>query len=140
MQKGLGDWLKGICGCGCREGKTILLIDDEQGFVKMMKSGLISQGFNVLVARTGEQGLSVTRRKKPDLIVLDIILPKMKGREVCIKLKEDAKTKDIPVITLTSKSSTDDVKAEIELGAIGHLTKPLNLQMLLTEIKEILKI
>jgi len=117
--------------------KTVLVIDDDRTFLRMIRYALLTSGFFVLTANTGEKGLAITRGKRPDLIVLDVILPGIKGREVCQKLKKDEKTKDIPVIFLTAKDSPDDVRAEMEAGGITHLTKPVDAPRLLGEINKI---
>jgi len=119
--------------------KSILVIDDDEGVQKTLQSILLPNGYSVLTATTGEKGLQVATLQKPDLIILDVILPGIKGREVCIKLKEDEKTLDIPVIFLTSKDSPDDVEAELAAGAVSHLTKPVNPRLLLTQIKKALQ-
>ena len=120
-------------------GKKILLIDDDAGIIKMVKSNLMKEGFSVLTATTGERGLQIAKSNKPDLILLDVILPtKVKGREVCVRLKRDSETRDIPVVFLTAKDSPDDIKAEMEIGAVSHLTKPVNFFKLLSEVKRIL--
>ena len=122
------------------KSKNILIIDDDRGLVKMISSCLLSAGFAVWAADSGETGLTLARQNKPDLIILDVLLPKLKGREVCAKLKADGETRDIPVIFLTAKDSPDDVVAELEVGAVAHLTKPVNTQLLLAEVKNVLKI
>ena len=104
----------------------------------MMSANFLSKGITLLTAETGEKGLALARNKEVDLIILDVILPKMKGREVCQKLKEDSGTKDIPIIFLTVKHSTDDVQAEFEAGAVSHLTKPVDFQVLYKEITKLL--
>jgi len=118
--------------------KKILIIDDDKGLLKMMKVSLTARGFDILTAATGEKGLVVAARKKPDLIILDVILPGIKGREVCVRLKGDSQTKDIPVVFLTAKSSPDDIQAELAAGAISHITKPLDSHKVLTEINKLL--
>ena len=118
--------------------KSILVVDDDHTLLRTIKSVLLSNGYSVLTTTTGEKGLQVAKRQKPDLIVLDVILPGIKGRQVCAKLKEDTETQHIPVIFLTAKDSPDDVKAELAVGGISHITKPLNSQKLLEEIRKIL--
>ena len=118
--------------------KRILIVDDDKGLLKVIKAHLLNNGYNVDAVTTGEKGLQLAARKKPDLIILDVLLPGIKGREVCIHLKEDPETKEIPVLFLTAKDSPDDVKAEMKVGAIVHLTKPVNLRVLLGEIRKIL--
>ncbi len=123
-----------------RSHKKVLIIDDDRGLLKMLKANLDSKGLSVYTATTGEEGLQMVSKISPDLIILDVILPKLKGREVCRKLKEDERFKDIPVIFLTAKESPDDIRAEIEAGAIGHITKPLASQQLFLEIRKVLHI
>lgn len=118
--------------------RTVLLIDDDQTQWVTVRSILMNHGFSVLVANTGEEGMQIAKSQKPDLILLDVILPGIKGREVCRRLKSDYVTKDIPVIFLTAKNSPDDVAAEKEVGAVAHLTKPVDVKTLVTAVKEIL--
>ncbi|MDP8265281.1 MAG: response regulator [Candidatus Aceula lacicola] len=118
--------------------QTILIIDDDRGMVKLLESGLADVGYYVLSANTGEGGLQIAENKDVDLVLLDVILPGMKGREVCMKLKENEKTKLIPVIFLTAKDSEDDIKAEMEAGGVAHITKPIDLNGLIPKIMEIL--
>ncbi len=116
----------------------ILVIDDDRSSGTILKANLNREGYEAICALTGEQGLEIARRNLPDLIILDVMLPGIKGREVCAKLKEDSQTKDIPIIFMTVKDSPYDVKAEIEAGAIAHLTKPVDYGELLSEIKKVL--
>jgi len=118
--------------------KKILIIDDDKGLLKMMKVSLTTHGFDVVTAETGEKGIDIAKKEAPSLIILDVILPGIKGREVCSRLKNDTATSRIPVIFLTAKNSPDDIRAELELGAISHLTKPLESHQLLLEVNKIL--
>ncbi len=118
--------------------KRILVVDDDKGLVKMLKAMLAGQGFEVFTALTGEAGIQLAKRHRPGLIILDVILPGIKGREVCLLLKEDSATRQIPVVFLTSKDSPEDVTAELAAGGISHITKPVNSQKLLSEIKRIM--
>lgn len=119
--------------------KTILVVDDDQGLIKILEKGLTAQGFNVLSAQTGEEGLQKAEQQNIDLILLDVILPSMKGRQVCARLKANEKTKEIPVVFLTAKNSLDDMQAEMQAGAVAHITKPLDMNVLLPQILTILK-
>ena len=116
----------------------ILIIDDERTLQSMLRSVLTSHGFEVIASGTGEEGLIMARTEEPDLVLLDVILPGMKGREVCQRLKADPVTKDIPVVFLTAKDSDDDVAAEIAVGAVEHITKPVNSMALIRKLKKIL--
>lgn len=118
--------------------RTVLLIDDDQTQWVTVRSILMNHGFSVLVANTGEEGMQIAKAQKPDLILLDVILPGIKGREVCRRLKSDYVTKDIPVIFLTAKNSPDDIAAEKEVGSVAHLTKPVDVKTLVASVKEIL--
>ncbi|MBP6343126.1 MAG: response regulator [Candidatus Omnitrophica bacterium] len=118
--------------------KKVLIIDDDVSIHKMLEPSLTSNGFQVASAMTGEDGLKKAQEIKPDIIILDVILPGMKGRAVCAALKKTPDIKDVPVLFLTSKDSPDDVQAELEAGGIGHLTKPVNPQYLIAQIKKVL--
>lgn len=118
--------------------KTILVVDDDKGLIKMLETGLATKGYTVLAANTGEGGLQIAQNKAIDLILLDVILPGVKGRQVCAKLKENPVTRDIPVVFLTSKNSPDDIKAELAAGAIAHITKPVDLHELFKKLEEVL--
>jgi CheY-like chemotaxis protein len=118
--------------------KSILVIDDDEMTSKLIRPTLMKSGYSVLTALTGEEGMIIAGQQKPDLILLDVILPRMKGRAVCQKLKSNPETSDIPIVFLTAKDSQDDVMAEMSLGAIAHLSKPVQPDLLLRRIKEIL--
>ena len=119
--------------------QSVLLIDDEDAIIKIVRPILISHGYAVLTAHSGEEGLQIAKTQKPDLVLLDVILPGIKGREVCRQLKTDERTRHIPVIFLTAKESEDDIKAEIEAGAQAHLSKPVNAHALIATIEKTLK-
>jgi CheY-like chemotaxis protein len=120
--------------------KKVLVIDDDRMLHSMLKPMLEGYGFGVVSALTGEEGLALAASDKPDAIVLDVIMPKMKGREVCKALKASDGTKHIPVFFLTAKDSADDIHAEFEIGAEGHLTKPVNPALLVEMIKKALRV
>ncbi|MCB9772284.1 MAG: response regulator [Candidatus Omnitrophica bacterium] len=117
---------------------TILVVDDDLTFVKLVKLHFLKHGVSVISSESGERGLEMAKRWKPDLIILDVILPGMKGRSVCAKLKEDSITENIPVMFVTFKNSLDDISAEMELGAVMHLTKPVNYDHLYEQVHKIL--
>lgn len=116
--------------------KSILIVDDDEGLLKTVQKILLGNGYSVLTANTGEKGLQIARNQRPDLIILDVLLPGIKGREVCAILKEDPGTKLIPVIFLTAKDSPDDIEAEVAVGGQAHLVKPVNAKILLAEVKK----
>ena len=121
-----------------KEIKKILVIDDENMLHVMLKSVFSVHGFEVCSAMTGEEGLAMAVKEQPALILLDVILPGMKGREVCQRLKADLVTKAIPVLFLTAKDSEDDIQAELAVGGIGHVTKPINSMALVRQVQKIL--
>ena len=120
--------------------KCILVIDDDEGFLKTLRPILMTHGFSVLTAHSGEEGLQVAKAQIPDLILLDVILPGMKGREVCKNLKNDDTTRNIPVVFLTVKDSADDIHAEKDVGAAAHMTKPIaSIKPFILTIQEVLQ-
>lgn len=119
--------------------KKILIIEDESVLQKTFGDLLSAEGYEVISALDGEDGLKMAKVKKPDLILLDLILPKMHGLEVLKQLKEDSETKDIPVIILTNLEGTDDVEKALELGATTYLIKAsYTLKEVLSKIKQVL--
>ena len=118
--------------------KSILVVDDDESHLMMVRQMLLSKGYSVLAASTGEEGLQIVKSQKPDLVLLDVIMPGIKGRDVCKAIKEDEETKDIPVVFLTAKDSEDDIAAEIEVGASAHLTKPVDPSQMIQTIEEVL--
>ena len=115
---------------GTQPSKTILVIDDTPDILKVLKRQLEHWGFRALVAASGEEGLVTAQHEHPDLILLDILMPKMKGREVCDRLKADPATADIPVIFLTALGLPDHIKAGLELGAEDYIVKPVKAEVL----------
>lgn len=103
--------------------KTILFIEDEAAIQKTFSDLLSRAGHEVISALDGETGFELAKFKKPDLILLDLVLPKLHGFEVLKKIKEDPDTKAIPVIVLTNLESVEDVDKAIELGATTYLVK-----------------
>lgn len=118
---------------------SLLLIDEDEAFVKMIRPVLITHGCSVLTAATGEEGLAIAQSQKPDMVILDVLLPKMKGRDVCKALKANEATKSIPVVFMTAKDSDEDIRAEREVGAAAHLTKPFPPKRLISTIRAILE-
>jgi len=102
---------------------NILLVEDDSFLAGMYVAKLDLEGFEVHLAADGEKGLKMAKEERPDIILLDIILPKMSGFDVLKSLKDDAKTKDIPVILLTNLGQRGDVKKGLDLGAIDYLIK-----------------
>ena len=112
-----------------------MVIDDEQDFVTMLRARLQIEGYEVLTAEDGTKGLQVARKERPDLIILDIMMPGMDGHAVCDVLKKSSLTWSIPVIYLTAKTGLADEILALEKGAKYFLTKPYNPAMLLEMVK-----
>ncbi len=106
------------------EEKTILIVDDEKTIVTILRFNLESRGYRILEAYDGESGLKKARAEKPDLILLDIMLPKMDGFHVCEALRQDGD--NVPIILLTAREEEDDKVRGLELGADDYITKPFS--------------
>jgi DNA-binding response OmpR family regulator len=105
------------------EPKRILLVEDEEMLSNMYQVKFQNDGFILIKANNGEEGLQMADKEKPDFILLDVIMPKMDGFTVLKKLKENPNTKNIPVLLLTNLGQDEDVKKGNELGAVGYLVK-----------------
>ncbi len=103
--------------------KKILFVEDEPSLQKAISEVLVQEGFKVIAASDGEEGLKIAKEENPDLILLDLILPKKDGFEVLKELKADEKMKDIPVIVLTNLEGIGDVEKALSLGAKTYLVK-----------------
>ena len=123
------------------EGKSdkIVLIEDDPDVLDLVRYNLSKAGFSVTVARDGLEGLKAARIAGPDLIVLDLMIPEMRGEDVCRELKADPATARIPVIMLTAKAQADDRIAGLELGADDYVTKPFSPRELILRIEGLLR-
>ncbi len=106
--------------------KKILIVEDYPETVEMVKTFLNLKGFTVAVAMDGQAGLEAARSENPDLILLDLMMPKLSGLEVLKRLKEDAATAEIPVIIVTVGTESDEIKEAIALGAEYYIVKPFD--------------
>lgn len=118
--------------------RKILMIDDEDQLVQMVKMRLEANGYKVIIAYDGMEGLKKAREERPDLILLDLMLPKMDGYKVCRTLKFDEKYKDIFIIMFTARVQESDERMGKEVGADAYITKPFDAQRLINKIKELL--
>lgn len=116
----------------------ILVVDDEIYIVHILDFSLGMEGYEVLTALDGEQALEKAHAEHPDLIVLDIMMPKLDGYETCKMLKADPATKDIPVILLSAKGRNVDQKVGFEVGADDYITKPFSPRKLVERINVLL--
>jgi DNA-binding response OmpR family regulator len=119
--------------------KKILVVDDEPHTVKMVESRLKANGFDVITAGNGKEGLEKAQKEIPDLILLDILMPEMNGHETLSRLKESAETKNIPVIMFTSKGQVEDVERSSYAGAVDYIIKPFDPIAMLDKIKKVLE-
>lgn len=118
--------------------KTILIIDDEPALCVTVKMRLERHNYNVLTALGAKEGLEKIKEHKPDLVILDIMMPEMDGFEVCRRIKRDAEISSIPVVMLTALGLEEDTKKAFAMGAEGYLVKPVSEESLLSTIKQLL--
>ena len=119
--------------------KKILIVEDESQMVEMLKIRLEASNYDVISAYDGQAGLEMAKSEKPDLIILDLMLPKMDGYKVCALLKRDKRYAKIPIIIFTARAAEEDRKIGEEIGVDAYLTKPFEPQVLLGKIRELLK-
>jgi len=119
--------------------KRILVVDDEVDLVETVRFSLELEGFEVLVAHNGEEALNQARKENPDLILLDLMLPKLDGYKVCRLLKFDERYKHIPILMLTAKTQEKDKTMGMETGANEYITKPFDMDELMKKVKEYLQ-
>lgn len=118
--------------------KKLLIVDDEVGFLEMVRSRMETSGFEVVVAQDGQTALEMAQSAKPDLIVLDIMLPKVDGYKVCGLLKSDTRYMHIPIILFSVKAHEKDEILAGEVHADAYITKLTGTKMLLSEIRKLL--
>ncbi|HVE17209.1 MAG TPA: response regulator transcription factor [Chthoniobacterales bacterium] len=119
--------------------ETVLLIEDEQDVVDLLRYNLNRAGFTVSIANNGLEGLEKARDERPEIIILDLMLPEMPGEKVCKALKEDASTAAIPIIMLTAKSQPEERIQGLELGADDYVPKPFSPKELVLRVQALLR-
>ena len=119
--------------------KRILVVEDEQDIVELLRYNLEREGYAVVSAPTGEEGLAVAQEKQPDLVLLDLMLPGINGLDVCRRLKADEATRGVPIIMLTARDEEIDMVTGLEVGADDYVTKPFSPRVLLARIGAILR-
>jgi two-component system alkaline phosphatase synthesis response regulator PhoP len=117
----------------------ILVVDDEQDILELIRHSLAKEGFEVHVAANGLQALDQARKVKPEIIIMDVMMPVMDGMEACRQLKDNPETKNIPVIFLTARSEEFAELAGFEAGADDYIAKPVRSRVLLSRVKAILR-
>ena len=119
--------------------ETILVIEDEEDILALIHFNLVKEGFRVECATSGEEGYKKARDTRPDLILLDLMLPGMDGLQVCRLLRQSSDTKEFPIIMLTAKGEEHDIVKGLELGADDYLPKPFSPHVLLARIRAVLR-
>lgn len=113
---------------------TILVVDDQPQNIRLIGT-LLREHYNLLIADNGPKAIETALGKMPDLILLDIMMPEMSGFEVCEALKNDKRTREIPIIFLTAKTETEDLLKAFEIGGVDYVTKPFNALEVMARIK-----
>jgi DNA-binding response OmpR family regulator len=116
--------------------EKILIIEDEKDLIKLLKYNLEKEGFRVIHASDGEAGLNLFKKEKPDLVLLDVMLPKLDGFEFCKAVRQESKT---PIIMLTAKAEEVDRVLGLELGADDYVTKPFSVREIIARIRAIFR-
>ncbi len=117
----------------------ILVADDEPHILKLVKFTLENHGFEILEAENGLAAIELAKRDKPDMIILDVMMPLMSGYDACMKLKEIPETKNIPIVILSAKTQQYEISKGMEMGADAYLNKPFTPKELLAEVEKVLK-
>ena len=122
------------------EAKTVMIVDDEASLRALVRANLEVDGLDVTEAVDGVEALELMRQSPPDLVLLDIMMPRMDGIEMLEEVAADPELKDIPVILLTAKGEQEDLEKGAELGARGHITKPFDPEQMVRTVKAALGI
>lgn len=117
----------------------VLVVEDESDILELIRYNLSKEGYAVETAATGEQALLAARRRQPDVVLLDLMLPGVDGLDVCRTLKSDPRTNRVPIIMVTAKGEDVDVVTGLEVGADDYLTKPFSPKVLLARVRAILR-
>jgi len=121
------------------DDKQILVVEDEEDILELISFNLKKEGYQVKGVTSGEEALQEARRKIPSLIILDLMLPGVDGFDVCKALKNDPRTKAVPIVMLTARSGEADIVIGLELGADDYLTKPFSPRELIARVRAILR-
>ena len=118
----------------------ILIVEDTAANIQALAAILKEKGYQISVATNGKQALEVLARVQPDLILLDVMMPRMSGFEVCRKLKSDPGTRDIPILMVTALNELGDIERGVESGTDDFISKPVNRLELITRVKSLLRV
>ena len=116
-----------------------MIVDDEEDIQELLTINLTREGYDIATAATGETALQQAQAKQPALILLDLMLPGLHGLDVCKVLKNNSKTRHIPVVMLTAKSEESDIVAGLEIGADDYITKPFSSKVLVARVRRLLR-
>ncbi|MBM3244747.1 MAG: response regulator [Candidatus Omnitrophica bacterium] len=119
--------------------KKVLIVEDEVDICRILSLRFQKKGFEVLVANNGEEGFNKAKQEKPDIIILDLMLPKLPGEEVCKKIRSDEEIAETPIIMLTAKATDVDRIVGKVIGANAYLYKPFDAKQLLEEVDKLLE-
>lgn len=128
-----------VGGLSAQRAERVLVIEDEQDVAELIRYTLAKEGYEVRLARNGADGLSQAKESRPDLILLDIMLPQLNGWEVCRRLKRDVNTRDVLVIMVTGRVEEGDKVLGFEMGADDYVTKPFSTRELLARMRAVLR-
>lgn len=120
-------------------GPTILVVDDEDDLLSLLDYNLKQEGFEVVLARDGVEAIEQTQEHEPDLIILDVMMPKMNGIEVCERLRKDAHLRTIPIMMLTARTEEEDQVEGLDVGADIYLGKPVSVSVIVSQAKALLR-
>jgi DNA-binding response OmpR family regulator len=123
-----------------RMGKKVLLIEDDSVSRKFMELILIKEGFEVITAVNGLEGLRKARTEAPNVLVLDVMLPGLDGFEICYRLRNDPETANLPILVLSAKSQESDKNSALQVGANAFLSKPVDRLVLINKVNELLNL
>ena len=118
---------------------TVLVIDDEKDLLELVRYNLEKEHLDVITANDGQSGLEIGLKHKPDLVLLDLMMPGMNGLEVCKQLRSDARTSRVPIIMLTAKAAETDKIVGLEMGADDYITKPFSVRELIARVRAVLR-
>src|SRR5882672_9403101 len=128
------------CVTAMKQPERILVVDDNETNRDILEARLTANGYEVLHACDGEEALAMTTRHRPDLILLDIMMPKVDGIEVCRRIKADAELSFTPIILVTAKADSKDIVTGLDAGADEYLTKPIDQKALVARVKALLRL
>lgn len=120
-------------------GDRILIVEDEEDIRELIRYNLDREGFDVIAAATGEEALVAARARRPDLVLLDLMLPGIQGLEVCRRLRSGPETAGVPIIMVTAKGEEADIVAGLEMGADDFVTKPFSPRELTARVRSVLR-